>query len=103
MAQLGRFLAAERRGGGGDASPLSAQALHADEPCHDRAAVFRWRHGGLANSVARYVGTAHSHSVPLRIDEMNAISCGGVRGVSYPFASALWAVDALFEMARVGG
>lgn len=57
---------------------------------------------GLAASVARYVGVAHSHQVPLRIDEMNAISCGGQPGVSDSFASALWATDTLFSMARVG-
>ena len=57
---------------------------------------------GLADSVARYAGIAHAHHVPLRIDEMNAVSCGGVRGVSDTFASALWALDTLFEFSRVG-
>jgi hypothetical protein len=57
---------------------------------------------GLAASVARYVGVAHSHHIPLRIDELNAVSCGGQRGVSDTFASALWALDTLFELARVG-
>jgi Glycosyl hydrolase family 79 C-terminal beta domain len=57
---------------------------------------------GLANGIARYAGIAHSHHVPLRIDELNAVSCGGQRGVSDTFASALWALDSLFEMARVG-
>ena len=57
---------------------------------------------GLANTVRRWVGVAHAHHVPVRIDEMNAVSCGGDPGVSNVFASALWSVDALFEMARVG-
>ncbi len=57
---------------------------------------------GLALGVAPYAGIAHSHGVPLRIDEMNSVSCGGESGVSNTFASALWAVDALFSMARVG-
>jgi Glycosyl hydrolase family 79 C-terminal beta domain len=57
---------------------------------------------GLADSVARYVSLAHSRRMPLRIDEMNSISCGGQHGLSDTFASSLWAVDALFEMARVG-
>jgi Glycosyl hydrolase family 79 C-terminal beta domain len=57
---------------------------------------------GLANTVRRWVGVAHAHHVPVRIDEMNAVSCGGQPGVSNVFGSALWAVDALFEMARVG-
>jgi hypothetical protein len=38
----------------------------------------------------------------LRVDEMNSVSCGGQAGVSNTFASALWSLDALFEMARVG-
>ncbi len=57
---------------------------------------------GLANTVRPSVGVAHAHHVPVRIDEMNAVSCGGEPGVSDVFGTALWAVDALFEMARVG-
>ncbi len=56
----------------------------------------------LANSVAASVRVAHEHGVALRIDEMNTISCGSDDAVGKSFASALWAVDALFEMARVG-
>jgi len=33
---------------------------------------------------------------------MNTISCGVDSGVAQSFASALWALDAVFEMARVG-
>ncbi|MGO9888965.1 MAG: glycosyl hydrolase family 79 C-terminal domain-containing protein [Solirubrobacteraceae bacterium] len=57
---------------------------------------------GLADGVAPYVPVAHAHHLPLRIDEMNTDSCGAAPGVSNAFASALWALDALFEMARVG-
>ena len=57
---------------------------------------------GLANRVARYVGIAHARGLRLRIDEMNTDSCGNDAGVSKSFASALWALDALFQMARVG-
>jgi hypothetical protein len=57
---------------------------------------------GLAVSLAPYVATATAHHAPLRVDEMNGISCGGTRGVSDSFASALWVLDALFEMARSG-
>jgi Glycosyl hydrolase family 79 C-terminal beta domain/Glycosyl hydrolase family 30 beta sandwich domain len=38
----------------------------------------------------------------LRIDEMNSVSCGGAPGVGNSFVSALWALDATFQMARVG-
>jgi hypothetical protein len=57
---------------------------------------------GLAASVAPYVAAAAAHHDPLRIDEMNGISCGGTSGVSDSFASALWVLDTLFEMARSG-
>ncbi len=57
---------------------------------------------GLARSVATYVALAHAHHLPLRIDEFNAISCGWKPQVGYSFASALWALDTLFEMANVG-
>jgi hypothetical protein len=57
---------------------------------------------GLADSVARLAAVAHSRHVALRIDEMNSVSCGGAPGVSDTFVSALWALDAVFEMARVG-
>ena len=57
---------------------------------------------GLADGLIRYAATAHSHRIPLRIDEMNSISCGGQRGLSDSYATALWALDALYQMARVG-
>lgn len=59
----------------------------------------------LANSIARYTAIAHGHRVAIRIDEMNSISCSrgpSASSVGQSFASALWALDALFEMARVG-
>jgi Glycosyl hydrolase family 79 C-terminal beta domain len=56
----------------------------------------------MANSVAAAVKAAHARHVPVRIDEMNTISCGNVPAVGDSFASALWAIDALFAMARVG-
>jgi hypothetical protein len=57
---------------------------------------------GLANSIAPYVGVAHARHVSLRIDEMNTVSCGGAPGVANAFVSSLWALDASFQMARVG-
>jgi hypothetical protein len=56
---------------------------------------------GLADSVAGYTRLAHAHGLPMRIDEMSTISCGN-GAVGQSFASALWQLDALFEMARVG-
>jgi hypothetical protein len=57
---------------------------------------------GLAQTVAGAVTVAHRRGTALRIDEMSAISCGGMAGVSDSFATALWSLDALFAMARVG-
>lgn len=57
---------------------------------------------GLADSFARDVAAAHAHHLPLRVDETNSVSCGADRAVSDTFASSLWAVDAMFELARVG-
>ena len=57
---------------------------------------------GLAQTVAPFVATVHTAGLPLRIDELNSASCGGTRGVSNTFASALWILDTLFNMASVG-
>jgi hypothetical protein len=57
---------------------------------------------GLADSIAQYAALAHAHHLPLRIDEINTDACGDAPGVSNAFASALWALDVLFEMAYVG-
>jgi hypothetical protein len=57
---------------------------------------------GLADSVVPYVAMVHRRGLPLRIDEMNTISCGLDNAVGETYAGALWALDAVFEMARVG-
>lgn len=57
---------------------------------------------GLAAEVAPYVGIARRTGAHLRIDEMNSVSCGGEPGLSNSFASALWALDAMFAFARAG-
>lgn len=49
--------------------------------------------------VFRMIG---SHRVPVRVTEMNSISCGGQRGVANTFATALWAPNALFSLMRAG-
>jgi hypothetical protein len=57
---------------------------------------------GLARPVASFAAVAHSHGLSFRVDEMNSVSCHGEPGVSDAFASALWALDALFSLARAG-
>lgn len=55
-----------------------------------------------AKMVASSVGLAHSEGLPFRVGEMNSIACNGKVGVTDTFASALWMVDSLFELANVG-
>jgi hypothetical protein len=57
---------------------------------------------GLARGVAAYTTVAHAHHLPFRLDELNSASCSGKTGVSDTFASALWVLDTLFNMAAVG-
>jgi hypothetical protein len=56
-----------------------------------------------AMTARRFAAIAHAHHVPLRIDEMNSTPCYGAPPIAgESFASALWALDSLFEMASVG-
>ena len=48
------------------------------------------------------VRTAHARHAALRLDELNSVACGGAAGVSDRLASALWALDMLFALAREG-
>ena len=57
---------------------------------------------GFVATVTPYVRVAQAHHKPIRIDEVNAISCGGTAGVSDSFGSALWMVNTLFGLARTG-
>jgi hypothetical protein len=102
LAQLGPFLTAEPR--------VRLVTVHAYPLKHCRKQTVvtipqllsDGASHGLAASVAGYVAIASAHHAPLRVDEMNGVSCGGTRGVSDTFASALWVLDALFELARTG-
>jgi hypothetical protein len=57
---------------------------------------------GLAAGLAPYASLAHARGRSLRIDEFNSVSCGAAPKVSQTFASALWVLDALFELIRHG-
>jgi len=41
-------------------------------------------------------------TLPLWLTEINSVTCGGTKGVSNTFATALWAPDALFSLLRAG-
>jgi hypothetical protein len=56
----------------------------------------------LADSFTSDVAAAHARGLPLRVDEINSVSCGADLEVSDTFGSSLWALDAMFELARVG-
>jgi hypothetical protein len=57
---------------------------------------------GLAADLAPYVSGVHDRGLQLRLDEMNSAACSGTKGVSNTFASSLWALDTLFNMAAIG-
>ncbi|HSO98525.1 MAG TPA: hypothetical protein VLP43_06205 [Solirubrobacteraceae bacterium] len=56
----------------------------------------------VTGSVRRAVTVAHAAGLPLRLTELNSVTCGGRPGVSDTFATALWAPDALFALLRTG-
>lgn len=57
---------------------------------------------GVAQALAPAIRVAHHAGLLFRLTEMNSVTCGGRRGVSDTFATALWAPDALFELIRGG-
>ena len=57
---------------------------------------------GLAAPMAPFINVTHRHNLPFRVAEMNSASCQGAKGVSDTFASALWALDTMFQFASVG-
>jgi hypothetical protein len=60
---------------------------------------------GLAAAIAPYVALAHRDGAQFRVDELNSAAlagCLGRTGVSNTFASALWMLDTLFNLASVG-
>jgi Glycosyl hydrolase family 79 C-terminal beta domain len=101
-ADLGPFLARERRVG------LATVHAYPLKHCSPGTRVTTGQllssesSDGLAGMLAPLAATAHRHHRPLQVDEMNAVSCGGVRGVSDTYASALWVLDSLFALARAG-
>lgn len=102
LASLGRFLGAEPR--------VRLVTVHAYPLKHCTKSTVvtigqllsEASSHGLALQLAPYIRAATRARLPLRVDEMNGVSCGGTRGVSNSFASALWMLDALFELARAG-
>lgn len=57
---------------------------------------------GSRTFLAPYVASSRAAGLPFRVGEGNSVSCGGRSGVSDAFASALWALDTLLELAALG-
>jgi hypothetical protein len=58
--------------------------------------------GGLAAQIGGWATIGLSHHLPLRVDEMNSVSCGGQRGITNTFAPALWALNLLPRLLAAG-
>jgi hypothetical protein len=57
---------------------------------------------GMASTIRGAVSAASRARLPVRLTEINSVTCGGRKGVSNTFATALWAPDALFELLSAG-
>jgi hypothetical protein len=58
--------------------------------------------GREAHSLSTYLSVSRRNGTPLRIDEANSVSCGGVSGISDTFASALWATGYITQAMSAG-
>ena len=104
--QLGRFLAAEPHVGLVTLHryPLQVCFIPRRSPRYPSVARLLAPASsiGLADSFAPYADLARARGLSLRVDELNSVSCGADPAVSRTFASALWVLNTLFEMLRVG-
>jgi hypothetical protein len=57
---------------------------------------------GMAQSVEPALRVARNAHYPLRLTEINSVTCGGEDHISRRFVTALWAPDAVFEMVKIG-
>jgi hypothetical protein len=89
----------------GESISTVTQHFYATTPNAHPADDFLLTEGAASNAaktVAVAVTQSHANGLRLRIGEFNSIDDAGVAGISDAFASALWAVDAMFEFANVG-
>ncbi|MGA9860236.1 MAG: glycosyl hydrolase family 79 C-terminal domain-containing protein [Solirubrobacteraceae bacterium] len=57
---------------------------------------------GLARTALSVEKVSDRAKLPLWLTEINSVTCGGTRGVSNTYATALWAPDALLELVKAG-
>jgi len=55
-----------------------------------------------SRSLANYTRVGLADGIPVRVDEANSVSCGGVAGISNTFASALWATGYITQVMASG-
>ena len=99
---LGNFLRRNRRVSlvTVHAYPLK-HCTHADHPS-DTQLLAPSTSRSLTAQLGVYTAVAHANGRPLRVDELNSVSCGGYAPVTYTFGAALWALGQLFELDAVG-
>jgi hypothetical protein len=102
LADLGTFVADEPHVGllTVHAYPTKHCSAHADVTAADLFTTASLQ--GLASQIASWTQLGASHNLPLRVDEMNSVSCGGERGLTDSFAPALWAVEMLPKLVAAG-
>ncbi|MGA9859960.1 MAG: glycosyl hydrolase family 79 C-terminal domain-containing protein [Solirubrobacteraceae bacterium] len=106
MKRLSTFIAAEPRLGlvTYHRYPLRACTTNPSDPSYPSIPnlLADASSSGLAAPLAAYAATAHRHKLAFRVAEMNSASCEGAKGVSDTFASALWALDTMFDFQAAG-
>lgn len=76
--------------------------MRADPAAVDRALLSPDTRGLEERSLTTYLSVSLANNIPLRIDETNTVSCGGVPGISNTFASALWAAGYITQVMASG-
>jgi hypothetical protein len=90
----------------GEVGALSAH-LYALPRCRGSAPPVSWllttaASRGRAATLTPLIAIARRRGLPVRVTELNSAACGGRRGISDSFASALWLTDTLFALLRDG-
>ena len=82
--------------------PLSACARPGSAAFSTITRVLSPRVSARLQTLSPALQLAHQARLPLRMTELNSVTCEGRRGVSNTFATALWAPDALFSLWKAG-
>jgi hypothetical protein len=105
LAYLSQFLGLERRVGMVTTHAYPLKHCVPSEHPTDAQLLDPSTARALTSQLAAYVAVASTHHRPLRVDEMNSVSCGGYGPVTETFGPALWSLEQLFQLdaAGVGG